>query len=67
MKSVTNDNRDPSFIFHVGVDLDESECTVDNANLFLVDCGGTAHILTDKSKFVDFDPSILILRSTTLS
>ena len=49
MISVTNDNRGYSFIFHVGVDLDESECTVDNANLLLVDCGATAHILTDKS------------------
>ena len=56
VKSVTNDNRDNSFIFHVGTDLNKSECTVDNANLLLVDCGATAHISTDKSKFVDLDP-----------
>ena len=42
---------DNSFIFKVNVNPDE----VTSNDKLLVDCGATAHILTDKNKFISFD------------
>ncbi|KAF2358480.1 Reverse transcriptase RNA-dependent DNA polymerase [Trinorchestia longiramus] len=61
VKAKATDSKDVkgSFCFRVTTDS-ESASVVDSANL-LVDCGATAHIICDKSKFVsldkNFDPS----------
>ena len=52
MKSVSNDH---SFVFHVSVNLDDCKRKCDDVKTLLVDCGATTHIITDKSKFVEFD------------
>ncbi|KAL5012489.1 hypothetical protein ScPMuIL_011040 [Solemya velum] len=49
----SNLNDEYSFAFEVS---DSSASSIRSGNL-LVDCGATAHIVTDKSKFVSFDKS----------
>ena len=44
-------NKEDSFIFKVSLDASDSSCT----DSLLVDCGATAHIINDSSKFSNFD------------
>ena len=52
-----NDNStdDHSFLFKIGVDLGETRSM--DVQSILVDCGATAHIVNDRSKFIEFDKS----------
>ena len=49
------DDEDHSFQFHVGFDLNDSDHDPDSVKSLLVDCGATTHVITDKTKFVEFD------------
>ena len=50
-KDDSRQNENHSFIFKIGVDLDNVDCV----NGLLVDCGATTHIVHDISKFTRFD------------
>ena len=43
-----------SFIFNVGLDVDALD-NIHEVKGMLVDCGATTHIVTDESKFINFD------------
>ena len=49
----THDEEEHSFLFKVDSHFSVTEKT----NMLLVDCGATTHIITDESKFVNFDDS----------
>lgn len=55
-KSITNSDDRHAFAFQICVNEDLSNCnTVSEYNSLLVDCGATAHMINDRSKFIEFD------------
>ena len=51
------ENQLHSYAFKASVDGDVCKLSGDNSYSLLVDCGATSHIITDKSRFVEFDRS----------
>ena len=49
-----NDNGEHTFMFNVRANCDRDVCHVSN-DCLLVDTGATSHIVSDKTKFINFD------------